>query len=41
MATEDFAAEPAYMSAMQFAQDGAFTAITSAFSIITPSGPRR
>lgn len=37
MATEDFAAEPAYMSAMQFAQDGAFTAITSAFSIITPT----
>lgn len=36
MSNEDFAAQPAYMSAMQLAQDGAFTAITTAFSIITP-----
>ena len=36
MTNEDFAAQPAYMSAMQLAQDGAFTAITTAFSVITP-----
>lgn len=37
MSNEDFAAQPAYMSAMQMAQDGAFTGITTAFSVITPA----
>lgn len=35
--TEDFESQPEYMAAMQFAQDGVFTAITSAYSLITPA----
>ncbi|MFA4080862.1 hypothetical protein [Mycobacteroides salmoniphilum] len=34
--TEDFEAQPAYMSAMQLAQEGVSTAITTAFSVVTP-----
>ena len=34
--SEDFEAQPAYMSAMQFAQEGVSTAITTAFSVVTP-----
>ena len=35
--TEDFESQPEYMTAIQLAQDGVFTAITSAYSFITPA----